>query len=69
LNPIYSTTSCISEELSALEESAKEVLIELMIERAMSERMMSEGVQTSSMRGVKASPLTAHGAEPSGPLA
>ena len=52
----------MSKELSEIKESLKEVLIELMIERAMSERMMSEGVQTSSMRGVKASPLTAHGA-------
>jgi hypothetical protein len=57
----------MSEELSTLEESAKEVLIDLMTERTMSERMMSEGVQASSTRGVQASPSTAHGAGPSRP--
>jgi hypothetical protein len=59
----------MSEELSALEESVKEVLIDLMTERVMSERVMSVGVQASSMRGVQASPLTAHGAGPSRPSA
>jgi hypothetical protein len=45
----------MSEELSTLEESVKEVLINLMIERFMSERVMYMGVQTSSTRGVQAS--------------
>jgi hypothetical protein len=44
----------MSEELSAVEESVKEVLIDLM-----TERVMSVGVQASSMRGVQASPSTA----------
>jgi hypothetical protein len=57
----------MSKELSALKESVKEVLIDLMTERFMSERVMSMGVQESSTRGVQASPLTAHGAEPSRP--
>jgi hypothetical protein len=54
------------EELSALEESVKEVLIDLMTERVMSERVMSVGVQASSTRGVQASPST-FGARPSRP--
>jgi Ni,Fe-hydrogenase III large subunit len=55
----------MSEELSAVEESVKEVLIDLMTERVMSERVMSVGVQASSMRGVQASPSTARGSGPS----
>jgi hypothetical protein len=54
----------MSEELSAVEESVKEVLIDLM-----TERVMSEGIQASSMRGVQASPSTAHGSRPSRPAA
>jgi hypothetical protein len=38
----------MSEELSTLKESVKEVLIDLMIERVMSERVMFVGVQVSS---------------------
>jgi hypothetical protein len=52
----------MSEELSALEESVKEVLIDLRTEKVMSERRMSAGVQASSTGGVQASPSTAHGA-------
>jgi hypothetical protein len=52
----------MSEELSALEESAKEVLADLRTEKIMSERRMSAGVQASSTGGVQASPSTAHGA-------
>jgi hypothetical protein len=59
----------MSEELSALEESAKEVLIDLMTERVMSERVMFVGVQASSTRGVQASPSTACGDGPSRPSA
>jgi hypothetical protein len=55
----------MSEELSALEESVKEVLIDLMTGRFLSERVMFVGVQVSSTRGVQASPSTAHGAGPS----
>jgi hypothetical protein len=55
----------MSEELSAVEESVKEVLIDLMTERVMSERVMSVGVQASSTRGVQASPSTARGSGPS----
>jgi hypothetical protein len=53
------------EELSAVEESVKEVLIDLMTERFMSERVMSIGVQALSTRGVQASPSTSHRARPS----
>jgi hypothetical protein len=52
----------MSEELSALEESMKEVLADLRTEKVMSERRMSAGVQASSTGGVQASPSTAHGA-------
>jgi hypothetical protein len=55
----------MSKELSAVEESMKEVLIDLMTEIVMSERVMFVGVQASSTRGVKASPWTAHGVGPS----
>jgi hypothetical protein len=50
----------MSEELSALEESVKEVLTDLRTEKVMSERRMSAGVQASSTGGVQASPSTAH---------
>jgi hypothetical protein len=48
----------MSKELSALEESAKEVLTDLRTEKVMSERKMSAGVQASSTGGVQASPST-----------
>jgi hypothetical protein len=54
----------MSDELSAAEKIVEEVLIDLMTERVMS---MSIGVQASSMRGLPASPSTAHGARPSRP--
>jgi hypothetical protein len=57
----------MSEELSALEEYVKEVLIDLMTKRVMSERVMSVGVQASSKRGMQASPSTSHRARPSRP--
>jgi hypothetical protein len=50
----------MSEELSVLEESVKEVLADLRTEKIMSERRMSAGVQASSTGGVQASPSTAH---------
>jgi hypothetical protein len=49
----------MSEELSTLEESTKEVLVDLRTEKVMSERRMSAGVQASSTGGVQASPSTA----------
>jgi hypothetical protein len=49
----------MSEELSALEESAKEVLVDLRTEKVTSERRMSAGVQASSIGGFQASPSTA----------
>jgi hypothetical protein len=49
-------------ELSVLEESVKEVLVDLGTEKIMSERRMSAGVQASSIGGVQASPLTSRGA-------
>jgi hypothetical protein len=52
----------MSEELSAIEEYAKEVLVDLMTEKIMLERRMSAGVQESSTRGIQASPSTARGA-------
>jgi hypothetical protein len=52
----------MSEELSALEESVKEVLVDLRTEKVMSERRMSAGVQASLTGGVQDSPSTAHGA-------
>jgi hypothetical protein len=48
----------MSDELTKLEESVIEVLLELMTERTMSERRMSTGVQASSTGGVQASPST-----------
>jgi hypothetical protein len=50
----------MSDELSAVEKSVEEVLIDMM-----AERVMSTGVQASSTRGVQASPSTAHGSGPS----
>jgi hypothetical protein len=55
----------MSKELNMVEESVKEVLIDLMTERVMSKRVMSVGVQESSMRGRKTSLSTAHGFKPS----
>jgi hypothetical protein len=49
----------MSDELSATEESVREVLASLRTERVMSERGMSTRVQASSSRGVAASPSTA----------
>jgi hypothetical protein len=42
----------MSEELSAIEEFVKEVLIDLVTKRVISERVMSVGVQESLTRGV-----------------
>jgi hypothetical protein len=55
----------MSEELSAVEESVKEVLIDLMTERVMSKRVIFVGVHASSTRGVQASLSTARGSKPS----
>jgi hypothetical protein len=49
----------MSDELTAVEESITEVLLELMTERVMSERGVSTGVQASSTRGLSTSPSTA----------
>jgi hypothetical protein len=50
----------MSKELSTVEESMKEILIDLM-----TEKVMSVGVQASSTRGVQASPSTTRGSRPS----
>jgi hypothetical protein len=50
----------MSKELSADKESMKEVIIDLV-----NERVMSVGVQESSIKGVEASPLISHRSEPS----
>jgi hypothetical protein len=55
----------MSEELSAVEDSVKEVLIDLMNERVMSERVMYVGVQASSTRGVQVSSSTSRRFKPS----
>jgi hypothetical protein len=55
----------MSDELSAIEKEVKEVIVDLMTERVMSERRISTGVQASSTGGVQASPSTARGAGPS----
>jgi len=55
----------MSDELSIVEKAVKEVLIDLMAERVMSERRMSAGVQASSTGGVQASLSTIHRAWPS----
>jgi hypothetical protein len=52
----------MSEELSVVEESVKEVLIDLM-----TKRVISMGIQASSTRGVQASLLTTHRFGPSRP--
>jgi hypothetical protein len=49
----------MSNEITALEESVTEVLLNLMTVRVMLERRMSTGVQASSTRGVKSSLSTA----------
>jgi hypothetical protein len=46
-------------ELSATKKIVEEVLIDLMTERVMSKREISASIQSSSMRGVQASPWTA----------
>jgi hypothetical protein len=51
----------MSEEISALEESVKEVLTDLRTKKVMSKINMSAGVQESSTGGVQASPSTAYG--------
>jgi hypothetical protein len=51
----------MSDDLSAVEKIVEEVLIDLMIERVMSEREMSTSIQASSMRGVQDSLLTSRG--------
>jgi hypothetical protein len=51
----------MSEDLSAFEESVKEVLIDLRTENVMLEIRMSAGVQASSTRGFQDSPSTACG--------
>jgi hypothetical protein len=57
----------MSDELSTAEKIVEEVLTDLMTERVMSERSMSASIQASSMRGVQASPSTAHEAGSSQP--
>jgi hypothetical protein len=54
----------MSDELSAIEKSVEEVLIDLM-----AEKVMSTGIQASSTRGVQASPSTARRSGPSRPTA
>ena len=49
----------MSDELTVVKESVTEVLLDLMTERVISERIMSTEVQASSMSIVKASPSTA----------
>jgi hypothetical protein len=49
----------MSDELTAVEESVIEVLLDLMTERVISKRGMSIGFQSSSTRGVQAFPSTA----------
>ena len=49
----------MSDELTVVEESITEVLLDLMTERVMSERRIYTRVQASSTRGVQASPSTA----------
>ena len=52
----------MSDEISATEKAIEEILINLM-----AEKVMSAGIQASSMRGVQASPSTSHRAGPSRP--
>jgi hypothetical protein len=53
------------DELSVVEKVFEEVLIDLMVERVMSKRRMSIGVQASSTGGVQDSTSTSRGAGPS----
>jgi hypothetical protein len=50
----------MSGEFKEVEKSVEDILIDLMVEK-----VMSTGVQDSSMRGVQASPLIARGSGPS----
>jgi hypothetical protein len=50
----------MSDTISTIEKSIKDILIDLMVEK-----VMFAGIQSSSMRGVQASPLTARGSRPS----
>jgi hypothetical protein len=50
----------MSDELSTTEKCVEEVLIDLM-----AKKLMSTGIQSSSMRGVQSSPSTARGYRPS----
>jgi hypothetical protein len=50
----------MSKELSEVEESVKEILMDLI-----TEKVMSVGIQASSTRGVQASPSTTRGSIPS----
>jgi hypothetical protein len=50
----------MSDELTETKKCVEEVLIDLMVEK-----VMSEGIQVSSMRGVQASLSTTHGSRPS----
>jgi hypothetical protein len=52
----------MSDELSTVENSMEEVLINLM-----AKKLMSTGIQASTTRGVRASSSTAHGSGPSRP--
>jgi hypothetical protein len=54
----------MSDEFSATKKFVEEFIIDLMNKRVMS---MSVGIKVSSMRGLQASPSTAHGAGPSQP--
>jgi hypothetical protein len=55
----------MSDELTTVEESVKNFLLDLMTERFMSERGVSTGIQASSTRGLLTSPSTAHEVGPS----
>jgi hypothetical protein len=50
----------MSDEISTTKKVVEEILIDLM-----AEKVMSAGIQASSMRGVQASSSTAHGSRPS----
>jgi hypothetical protein len=50
----------MSDEINVVEKSVEKVLIDLM-----AKKVMSIGIQASSMRGVQASPSTTHGSRPS----
>jgi hypothetical protein len=52
----------MSGDLSAVEKSVEEILIDLM-----AEKVMSTGIQASSMGGLQASPSTARRSVPSEP--